>query len=312
MTSREPTDDLIDLTYSSGVANRAALLVVLAGCYAPHITPGAPCVDSPCPADEVCRQGICYEPADDTDGDTLPDGTDNCPGIANPEQSNEDGDTFGDVCDPCPVVAADTPLDPDGDGVADLCDPNPTTAGDSIVLFEGFHAGVPSGWQVIGSATAGGDDVQLVAPPTTHSVLAPPLVAPVNGMVAMGGAITATVGAQDTDSGPVFPYSSASDKGVHCQLYGDKVTEPTMRRLVLYDRIAGVERSTSALVWSDGLAYTVTLARTGTTYTCTARAGDTIVSTSATFGGAVSSPIIGVREFSATTTVSWLLVVRSP
>jgi hypothetical protein len=44
----------------------------------------------------------------DTDGDGVPDATDNCPDLANADQSNIDGDGKGDVCDP----------DMDGDGHA--------------------------------------------------------------------------------------------------------------------------------------------------------------------------------------------------
>ena len=35
----------------------------------------------------------------DTDGDGVPDSTDNCPSVANPGQANADGDTLGDACD---------------------------------------------------------------------------------------------------------------------------------------------------------------------------------------------------------------------
>lgn len=45
----------------------------------------------------------------DTDGDGVDDGADNCPFTANPDQSDIDSDGLGNVCDG----------DPDGDGVAD-------------------------------------------------------------------------------------------------------------------------------------------------------------------------------------------------
>ncbi len=36
----------------------------------------------------------------DEDGDTLADGIDNCPGVANADQADFDSDSIGDVCDP--------------------------------------------------------------------------------------------------------------------------------------------------------------------------------------------------------------------
>ncbi|HEY3359336.1 MAG TPA: DUF4215 domain-containing protein, partial [Polyangia bacterium] len=66
----------------------------------------------------------------DSDGDGIPDATDNCPTVFNPirpmdngVQADFDGDGVGDACDPCPLDANTTtcttydPNDRDGDGI---------------------------------------------------------------------------------------------------------------------------------------------------------------------------------------------------
>lgn len=57
----------------------------------------------------------------DSDGDSVPDGSDNCPDIANQDQSNLDGDDFGDVCDNCEETP-NSQVDSDVDGLGDACD----------------------------------------------------------------------------------------------------------------------------------------------------------------------------------------------
>lgn len=90
----------------------------------------------------------------DSDGDGVPDATDNCPAVPNPDQHDEDGDGKGDVCDPCPMHAtAGADLDADGDGIGNGCDPRPSMAGDVLVRFDGFGtnlaSGAPPGWTAI-------------------------------------------------------------------------------------------------------------------------------------------------------------------
>lgn len=55
----------------------------------------------------------------DFDNDNIPDATDNCPTVFNPDQTDTDEDGIGDCCD------SDAP-DADGDGVADSCDNCPS------------------------------------------------------------------------------------------------------------------------------------------------------------------------------------------
>lgn len=82
----------------------------------------------------------------DSDGDGVPDSTDNCPSVANPGQADSDGDGLGDACegsggadrdgdgvpdatDNCPDTPNANQLDSDGDGVGDACEPPPPGGG---------------------------------------------------------------------------------------------------------------------------------------------------------------------------------------
>jgi len=69
----------------------------------------------------------------DSDGDDVMNGEDNCPDIFNPEQSDMDLDEVGDACDPCPSDPDTTdceplnPTDIDGDGIGSIEDNCPST-----------------------------------------------------------------------------------------------------------------------------------------------------------------------------------------
>ena len=71
----------------------------------------------------------------DSDGDGVPDATDNCPNASNPGQGDLDGDGIGDACDSdrdgdgvvnttdnCPNTANANQVDLDGDGIGNVCD----------------------------------------------------------------------------------------------------------------------------------------------------------------------------------------------
>jgi hypothetical protein len=48
---------------------------------------------------------------EDADRDGVPDGTDNCPLIPNPDQADDDGDGVGDACENCPTGVLQSPAD---------------------------------------------------------------------------------------------------------------------------------------------------------------------------------------------------------
>ena len=79
----------------------------------------------------------------DSDGDGVPDDTDNCPNIINPDQIDQDIDGIGNLCDTdldgdgfennidnCPAIENPNQGDLDADGTGDVCDTD--TDGDAV------------------------------------------------------------------------------------------------------------------------------------------------------------------------------------
>ncbi len=60
----------------------------------------------------------------DTDTDGIGDSLDNCPDVANVDQTDADGDGLGDDCDNCPTTANPDQADANLDGVGDACPPD--------------------------------------------------------------------------------------------------------------------------------------------------------------------------------------------
>jgi Zn-dependent metalloprotease len=59
---------------------------------------------------------------DDSDGDGIPNATDNCSNTSNGSQSDADGDGVGNACDNCSLQANTDQRDQDRDGWGDVCD----------------------------------------------------------------------------------------------------------------------------------------------------------------------------------------------
>ncbi|MBI4145690.1 thrombospondin type 3 repeat-containing protein [Candidatus Woesearchaeota archaeon] len=88
--------------------------------------------------DITCAENAVYTLKTlDSDRDGIIDTRDNCPTMANTDQSDIDADAIGDVCDPdddndgiadvqdnCPVVANADQNDFDADAIGDVCDPD--------------------------------------------------------------------------------------------------------------------------------------------------------------------------------------------
>lgn len=79
--------------------------------------------------------------AQDADGDGVLDANDNCPAVANADQSDVDGDTFGDVCDNCFVIFNFDQSDTDGDAIGDACDNCPDDANPTQLDFDNDGVG---------------------------------------------------------------------------------------------------------------------------------------------------------------------------
>jgi hypothetical protein len=77
---------------------------------------------------------LSASPADDRpqdlDKDGVPDGQDNCPATANPDQKDSDGDGVGDACDQCPDTPTGAPVTRGGCSVEQLCPCGATRTGE--------------------------------------------------------------------------------------------------------------------------------------------------------------------------------------
>lgn len=208
----------------------------------------------------------------DRDMDGLLDSADNCPQVGNADQANEDGDPLGDACDRCPHLSDDA-ADRDGDGIGDACDPDPATNADTLWLFEGFRLGLPAWPGSIRWAPVGDGDQLRVTAPGGINDNAEYLVFPLtsvgrtvfdNFSVTIAIVIEQTVGNDFPEIG-LGVYDENADRSVHCTLF-QIGGQASARHFGVSDDID--LNNTQSFAWQTGAAYTVTVMRRGSSYSC--------------------------------------------
>jgi hypothetical protein len=123
--SCDPDDDNDGVCDTGGPVANGTPGTISGGC---HTGAGAgPSDNCPTVYNPTQNIGACQ----DTDGDGIVDGLDNCPSVSNVSQANNDGDTMGDACD----------TDDDNDTVLDTTDNCPFTANASQANWNGNSLG---------------------------------------------------------------------------------------------------------------------------------------------------------------------------
>lgn len=210
----------------------------------------------------------------DRDKDGVPDATDNCPDLANADQSNVDGDATGDVCDVCPQIK-DTGADTDKDGIGDACDPNPALK-DSLWLFSAFQTlptwSKSAGW-ALGTggivATSAGNSQSDYQSLTTQFT---PVTTPLDKFaITTVVKVTAESGSQGNHDAGFDLYDSSNSRTVDCALEHSPVNANALLYLEEYNASGQVGNlsKTANYGWVQNMDYRLTMTRQGTTYTCT-------------------------------------------
>jgi hypothetical protein len=207
----------------------------------------------------------------DRDHDGVPDTSDNCPDVANPDQTaNEDGDRFGDVCDLCPQLPDNAPTDGDRDGIGDACDPNPAAA-DKVWLFEGFHKGLPA-WPGSTNWSPTSDQIRVTAggnatDPGEYLIL--PLTSTGrtfdNFSITVSILVEQVMGSRGDHDIGISIFDETTNQGLWCEMY-QQGTLPTKNIVDLGDD--NTLGTSAPFAWVNNTTYRLSLVRRGSSYTC--------------------------------------------
>jgi hypothetical protein len=241
----------------------------------------------------------------DRDHDGVPDALDNCPDLANPDQGDEDNDLVGDACDPCPAVGHEMAADPDGDGLTDTCDPHPTMQ-DHLLLFEGFHHGVPADWTITnGTVATSGDSIVITPNPSMRVILSVPYAATTAITVSAGVSPVTLPPVTTTMAGGIV--TATDDKDVlACELAQTLGSQ----KLLAEDTNGGTSASKP---WSFQVDVPYTLTMTWDLATTTACEVSTVgTSTAVTFSPPATIPMswhrFGVYASGEPLRIDWVMV----
>ena len=297
-------------------------LALIAGCFAPDPTVGAPCAvgvadDLRCPTGQTCvaHDGVetcetddIIDPDLDRDGDFIIDGLDNCPDLANTDQADEDLDGTGDLCDPCPPFQGVD--DEDDDGVGDACDPNPNMPGDTLVAFTGFSGPLPSSWQLSGQFLATAGEGFAMSDETTSATAT--FASPASDRIEIRSAARVlAITAQDdalASVNLVERYVPSTDKGIACQL--STLANGMQQQLRIFDLDKSVIVDTAAHSVTTGEELDLRLRRTDSQYLC--RAANPVLELGGSAMFRPSQGRIGVRARGAAVMFHWVMIVASP
>lgn len=142
--SAQPTNDLPDGSYQWYVTVNLNS----------DFNPGYPFVATPVTSPTLSFDVLA--PIPDSDKDTIPDSSDNCIDVRNPDQNDVDGDNIGDVCD----------VDIDGDGIENNIDPAPTDNSNNT-FDDGTTSGIVERKLQTLQISQEGDAIKIASDPTS-------------------------------------------------------------------------------------------------------------------------------------------------